>query len=92
MLAGGYQIVSLNDVNHNLGVSVKHHGIYDKIEGTRKVILLSGIKINNVEYHDMFVFPMVDGGNFVMDLNKIGGDNWFVINVDADDNVTINEI
>lgn len=92
MSKGGYQIIDLKNKNHNIGESVYHEGIYDKIEGTRKVILLSNIVIENVEYHDMFVFPMVSGTTFVMDLNKIGGDNRFVINVEDDDTVTINQI
>lgn len=92
MLKGGYQVINLYDIDHPIGVSVKHPGVYDKIESTRKVILLSGIKIAGKEYHDMFVFPIVSGNLFVMYLNKIGGDNCFVINVDDDDNITINEI
>lgn len=86
MLKGGYQIIDFNDHNHTVGVGAVHEGIYDKIEGTRKAILLSGIVVGGTEYHDMFVFPTVDGSNFVMTLDK------YTITVEDTDVVTITEI
>ena len=65
MVKGGYQIINLNNHNHTSGVGAIHEGIYDKIEGTKKPILLSGITIDAVEYHDTFIFPCVNGTNFV---------------------------
>lgn len=65
MKKGGYQIIDLNSHNHTSGVGVVHEGIYDKIESTSKPILLSGVVVDGVEYHDTFIFPCVNGSNYV---------------------------
>ena len=65
MQKGGYQIIDLKDHAHTSGVGAIHEGIYDKIEGTKKPILLSGIVVNAIEFHDTFIFPCVNGSNFV---------------------------
>lgn len=64
MVKGGYQIIDLRDVNHQIGIGQVHEGIYDKIEGTRKVLLFSGIVIAGTEYHDTFVELSVNESNF----------------------------
>lgn len=66
MLTGGYQIIDLDNVNHTPGVGILHEGIYDKIEGTRKAILLSGLVVDDIEYRDIFVEVRVNESNFVM--------------------------
>lgn len=65
MLKGGYQIIDLENKNHEVGVGMVHEGIYDKIEGTRKAIMLSGVVLAGVEYHDVFVQPVLDGSDYV---------------------------
>ena len=65
MQKGGYQIIDLRDHAHTAGIGEIHEGIYDKIEGTRKAILLSGLILDGVEYHDIFIFPTVNGSNYV---------------------------
>lgn len=64
MVKGGYQIIDLGDVDHRLDIGMVHEGIYDKIEGTRKAILISGLTVQGVEYHDVFVFPVVNESNY----------------------------
>ena len=89
MLKGGYQIINLNDHPHTSGVGAVHEGIYDKIEGTRKPILLSGIVINTIEYHDTFIFPCVNGSNYVASVGRNPTTNQeFVINIEDTDVVT----
>ena len=65
MTKGGYQIIDLKGHQHTSGVGTIHEGIYDKIEATSKPILLSGIAVNGIEYHDTFIFPCVNGSNYV---------------------------
>lgn len=65
MKIGGYQIVDLKNVNHELSVGMVHEGIYDIIESTRKPILLSGIHIDDKEFHDSYANFSVSGTNFV---------------------------
>lgn len=65
MTKGGYQIIDLQDKNHELDVGMVHEGIYDLIEGTRKAILLSGVTIEGVEYRDTFVEPLIIDSAYV---------------------------
>lgn len=83
MIKGGYQIINFNDKNHELNVGIIHEGIYEKIEGTRKAILISGLVIDNVEYHDVFVFPRVVGSNFMFKIDE------FNVTIEDTDVVTI---
>ena len=89
MLKGGYQIIDLGDKEHTSGVGMTHDGIYDKIEGTRKAILLSGIVIDDVEYHDTFINPVVNGTKYVAVVNVNPSKNEeYVINIQDNDVVT----
>lgn len=65
MNKGGYQIIDLENKELTLGVGMVYNGIYDKVEGTRKPILISGLNIGGVEYHDTYVDFTVSGTNFV---------------------------
>ena len=62
---GGYRIVDFNDVNITTE-PVKIDGIYDKIKGTRKVLLLSGVVLNGTEKHDCFVQVNVTDSNYTV--------------------------
>lgn len=89
MTKGGYQIIDLGNIEHRLEQGMVHDGIYDKIEGTRKAILLSGINVQGVEFNDTYIFPCVNGSNFV----AVVGDNpttneRYVINIQDNDVVT----
>lgn len=89
MVKGGYQIINLNDHPHTSGVGMVHEGIYDKIEGTRKPILLSGITVDAVEYHDTYIFPTVNGTNFVAVVGTNPTTNsTIIINIQDNDVVT----
>lgn len=65
MIKGGYQIIDLENRNLTSQVGMTYEGIYDKIEGTRKPVLVSGIKISDVEYRDMWVNFSVVGDSFI---------------------------
>lgn len=89
MVKGGYQIIDLRDINHQIGIGQVHEGIYDKIESTRKAILLSGITIAGVEYHDTYIFPTVNGTNFVSVVGENPTTNVKIImNIEDTDVVT----
>lgn len=89
MVKGGYQIINLNDHAHTSGVGAIHDGIYDKIEATRKPILLSGITVDAIEYHDTFIFPCVNGTNYVavVGINPTTNQE-IIINIQDNDVVT----
>lgn len=64
MVKGGYQIIDLKNKALTSGVGVVYDGIYDKVEGTRKPILVSGLNVGGTEYHDSFVDFTVSGTTF----------------------------
>ena len=93
MQKGGYQIISLGNHTHTSGVGSIHEGIYDKIESTSKPILLSGITIDAIEYHDTFIFPTVNGTNYVAVVGENPTTNErFIINIQDNDVVTFTKI
>lgn len=65
MTKGGYQILDLSGHSFTTGTSGYVKGAYEKIEGTRKVILVSGLEVDGVEYRDAFVDFSVISSNFV---------------------------
>lgn len=92
MTIGGYQIINLNDVNHTLETGVVHEGIYEKIEGTRKPILLSGITVAGVEYHDTYILPVVNDSSYVAVVGRNPSTNTELrITIEDDDVVTFTQ-
>lgn len=93
MQKGGYQIINLNEHAHTSGVGAVHEGVYERIEGTRKPILLSGIVIDGVEYHDTYIFPTVNGTNYVAVVGRNPTTNEeFVVNIQDNDVVTFTKV
>ena len=91
MIKGGYQIINLEnrDLRNNIGM--QYEGIYELIEGTRKPILISGLRVMGVEYHDMFAFPFVMGTAFIMHILLDASNQSFIeIKVEDTDVVTVN--
>ena len=64
MVKGGYQIIDLGNKKLTIGTGMVYDGIYDKIEGTRKAILVSGLNVGGTEYHDTFVELTVSGTDY----------------------------
>lgn len=63
-MRGGYQIITLKGVNHENGVGMVHNGLYDRIEGSEKPILLEGIVIDGVEKKPTYVAFDVNESNY----------------------------
>lgn len=61
MVKGGYQIIDLKNKTLTSGVGMVFDGVYNKVEGTRKPILVSGLNVGGTEYHDSFVDFTVAG-------------------------------
>ena len=64
MTKGGYQILDLSGHDMRTGISTVIPHAYELIEGTRKVILVSGLELDGVEYRDTFVDFTVNSGNY----------------------------
>ena len=91
MKQGGYQILDLK--NHNFatsGSSNTYNGCYELLKGTRKAVLVSGMKINGVEYRDFFALFVVSNNNIVYKVTEQVTGLIITITVKSNDTVTIN--
>lgn len=89
MKTGGYQIIDLE--GKDIGsVSVTINGIYDKIESTRKPLLVSGLVVDGKEFHDFFAFCQEDATTFYLYFPFFGSGDYTssYISVESDDTVT----
>lgn len=71
MNKGGYQILNLSGYDFRINETQHIPNVYDVIEGTHKVILISGASLNGIEIKDAFVNFIVSAGNFVADIGNI---------------------
>lgn len=54
-MLGGYLVIDLKKTNFVTGTAQKIDGIYDRLEATKKVVLLEGIVIDSTEYRATLV-------------------------------------
>lgn len=100
MTKGGYQILDLSGVDFTTGTTAYVRGAYEKIEGTRKVILVSGLTVDGTEYRDAFVDFAIDSDNYVGSMyGKIitvgttgDGDDPITITNESSDTTTEEEV
>lgn len=87
MKKGGYQILDLSAVSFRRGQSQIVKGAHELIEGTRKVILVSGLEVDGVEYRDAFVNFTIESGSFVGSMYDVSIN--IGASVDGNDPITI---
>lgn len=83
MKKGGYQIIDFKGKSFTVGTGMVCDGVYELIESTTKTILVSGLVIANLDYHDAYVNFKVNASNFEGDLYG------YTIEVQNNDVVTI---
>ena len=94
MKKGGYQVIDLKDFNitsEGVVVSSLHNSI---AENKRKVILLSGVTINGVEFSDMFVKVVKTGSDYRLTGYSVAVDgelSTYDFFVEEDDTITLIE-
>ena len=89
MNKGGYQILDLKNTNFALGTGKVIAGAFETIRGTKKPILVSGIKIAAKKYNDTYVdFTVGMTGNIIAFDGTIYGKKIKITNTDI---VTISE-
>lgn len=87
---GGYKIIDLENKKLTNDVGMVYEGIYDKIESTRKPILISGLNIDGKEYHDFFATLYKVGIVYMIDIHEhAGGDGLKSLSINDNDVVTI---
>lgn len=72
-MEGGYQIVSLLDINITKGIPVTVKGVYHTLESTHKPTILADVVIDGVEIADAFVDFSVSGTDYVGVMKQTGG-------------------
>lgn len=85
MVKGGYQIINFNGVKLTKNTIDRISNIFDKIDGTNKAILLSGLNVDGVDYRDVVCTPILIRGRYVI---KVFG---FRIYISANDSVTVED-
>ncbi len=94
MKKGGYQVIDLKDFNitsEGVVISGLHSSI---VENKRKVILLSGVTINGVEFSDMFVKVVKTGSDYRLTGYSVAVDgdlSTYDFFVEEDDTITLIE-
>ena len=89
MNKGGYQILDLKNTNFALGTGEVIAGAFDTIFGTKKPILVSGIKIAAKKYNDTYVdFTAGKTGSIIAFEGTMYGKKIKITNTDI---VTISE-
>ena len=84
MNKGGYQILDFKNTNFAPSTGVTVSGAFDTIAGTKKPILVSGIKIAGTKYHDTYVdFTSVREGIAVSFSGTIYGKNIKITDTDV---------
>lgn len=86
MTKGGYQIIDLLETDFTSGSGVTISGVYDKIEGTRKQLLISGFSISGVEQRDQFVNFTNSSGTFTTTVVCYSGN--YTLTISDEDVVT----
>lgn len=78
---GGYKIINFHNTAITTGTPVTISGVYEALENNyRKAIMLSGIVIDNVEYADAYITPVVSDTSFTF---SVYGKTFTVTNEDS---------
>lgn len=86
---GGYQIIDFKNVNFpEISAPIKFEGVYDKIEGTRKPIMITNFVFDTWEIRNQFVdiYP-TNNGKFEFKINGFYSSK-ITVEIGADDFVT----
>lgn len=91
MKKGGYQIIDFDGIILEDAVGHVVDGIYEAIEGSKKVLLISGLNYNNgedeFEVRDFFSTPKLQGSNFIIQIPNTN----YTLNIQDNDVVTLTD-
>ena len=89
MSVGGYQIIDFKNfpfIGDNTDVYTID-GIYEKILGTKKPILITGLNVSNTKAQSFYSYPLVDGG-ITITTPKINH-HAYTITINSDDTIKV---
>lgn len=88
-MRGGELIIDLKNIDHAVGVAVKHPGIYGLIESTRKPIRLCNLVIAGSKKQDVDLISLEAVDSTYKAILLLGGANNYNITITNTDDVTI---
>ena len=86
-MRGGELIIDLKNINHTLGVAVKHPGIYCLIDSTRKPVRLCNLVIAGSKKQDVDLISL-EAVDSTYKVSLLGGANSYTITITNTDEVT----
>lgn len=89
-MRGGELIIDLKNINHTLGVAVKHPGIYDMIESTRKPVRLCNLVVAGSKKQDVDLISLEAVGNTYKVVVILAAQNYDITITNTDE-VTFTE-
>ena len=90
-MRGGELIIDLKNIDHTIGVAVKHPGIYGLIESTRKPVRLCNFVIAGSKKQDVDLVSLeAEGATYKANLFLGGPTNYNIVITNTDD-VTITQ-
>lgn len=91
MTKGGYQILDFSGYKFTMDQEIYIKGIFDLVNNTKKMILVSGLNLGGEDLRDSVVF-VVDNDEFSFSLHYPWGvSSSYVISIGDDDLVTIQD-
>ena len=87
-MRGGELIIDLKNINHTVGVAVKHPGIYGLIDSTRKPVRLCNLVIAGLKKQDVDLISLEAVDSAYKITLFLGGANSYTITITNTDEVT----
>lgn len=90
-MRGGELLIDLKNIDHTIGVAVKHPGIYGLIDSTRKPVRLCNLVIAGSKKQDVDLTSLEAVGSTYKVTLFLGGPDSYTIDITNTDEVTFSK-
>ena len=92
MYKGGYQIIDISGMKFDLNKAEHFKGVYEKVSGTTKPIMISEFKVGDKHERASFVqaYKSTANSDYIMEIDN--GLTRYMIYIQKNDMVKINEV
>ena len=92
MYKGGYQIIDISGMNFDLNKAERFKGVYEKVSGTTKPIMISDFTVAGKHERAAFVqaYRSTANSDYIMEIDN--GLTRYMIYIQKNDMVRINEV
>lgn len=92
MVKGGYQIIDISGVKFELPGSAKIKGVYEKVSGTTKPIMISDFTVGGI--HERALFVQLTRNETTLEYSTVIANNGghYLITIRKDDTVKIENV